>query len=101
MADGRYAVEYNEGLRFYKVENGKEGTRWEGYTFLKVQASDDLYPIKDREARTAILALIAADPQAALARYGQEIGKCGRCNRTLTDAESRARGIGPECIKAL
>ena len=27
------------------------------------------------------------------------VGKCGRCGMTLTDAESIARGIGPECFK--
>jgi len=35
-----------------------------------------------------------------MARYGQEIGSCGRCNRRLTDDLSRERGIGPECWKA-
>lgn len=28
-------------------------------------------------------------------------GTCGRCNRPLTDPESIARGIGPECIKKM
>lgn len=28
-------------------------------------------------------------------------GSCGRCNRPLTDPESIARGIGPECIKKM
>lgn len=28
-------------------------------------------------------------------------GTCGRCNRALTDPESIARGIGPECIKKM
>lgn len=27
----------------------------------------------------------------------EHAGKCGRCGRTLTDPESIARGIGPEC----
>jgi hypothetical protein len=30
-------------------------------------------------------------------RYGREIGRCYRCNRTLTDAVSRSLGIGPDC----
>ncbi len=38
-----------------------------------------------------------ADPEAARKLYGQEIGQCGDCNKTLTDQESRARGIGPDC----
>lgn len=28
-------------------------------------------------------------------------GTCGRCNRPLSDPESIARGIGPECIKKM
>ena len=28
-------------------------------------------------------------------------GKCGRCGRKLTDVDSIARGIGPECIKMI
>lgn len=28
-------------------------------------------------------------------------GACGRCGRPLTDPESIARGIGPECIKKM
>ncbi len=28
-------------------------------------------------------------------------GVCGRCSRALTDPESIARGIGPECIKKM
>lgn len=29
--------------------------------------------------------------------FGQELGSCGRCGRSLTDDESRAVGIGPIC----
>lgn len=29
--------------------------------------------------------------------YARELGRCSRCNRTLTDEASRARGLGPEC----
>lgn len=36
---------------------------------------------------------------AARERYGREIGRCGICNRTLTDEESRRIGIGPVCRK--
>lgn len=30
----------------------------------------------------------------------QLAGRCRECGRTLTDADSVARGIGPECRKA-
>lgn len=93
---GRYAVEVDGTLKFYKIDRPTEG-RWAGRTFVSVQASDELYPVRNRTAREEILALVARDPEAAMRRYGQEIGRCGHCNRTLTDATSRANGIGPIC----
>lgn len=100
VADGRYAVERDGSLRFYKVDSPTEG-KWAGRTFVKVQASDDYWPIRERGERESILAAIAADPEAALLRYGREIGACGHCGRTLTDEDSRARGIGPVCAAKL
>ena len=97
---GRYALRDDNGktnnVRFYKVDCPTEG-RWAGWTFLSVQASDDLFPIKDRATKAHILRRIAEDPQAAMLLYGKEIGKCGHCGRTLTNDESRERGIGPVC----
>lgn len=97
---GRYAVEIDGELRFYQVDKPTEG-RWVGYTFLKVQASDTLYPIRARATREAILCEIAKDPKAAMLLYGQKIGRCGHCGRTLTNEDSRARGIGPVCAENL
>jgi hypothetical protein len=93
---GRYAVEIDGTLKFYKIDTPTEG-RWAGRTFVSVQASDELYPVRNRTAREEILAVIAVDPEAAMRRYGQEIGRCGHCNRTLTDETSRRNGIGPIC----
>lgn len=97
VPEGKYAVENGDGtLRFYGVDRPTEG-KWAGFTFLAVWASDETFPIKNRETKTAILAEIACDPKAAMLRFGMEIGKCGHCGRTLTDASSRAAGIGPVC----
>jgi hypothetical protein len=94
---GRYAVTDNEGtLRFFKLDRPTEG-RWAGYTFLKMMASDETYPVRDRAKRDRIIAKIAQDPQEAMLTYGREIGACGHCGRTLTDEQSRAAGIGPVC----
>ncbi len=93
---GRYAVEHEGVLKFYRVDKPTEG-RWAGFTFLKVQASDELHPIKNFDYKRTILTEIAIDPKAASERYGQELGHCGICGRTLTDEESRAIGIGPVC----
>lgn len=95
---GRYAVEQDGVLRFYRLDCPTEG-KWAGYTFLKVQASDEFWPIKDAATKTQVLSAIAADPRAALERYGKELGVCGICGRTLTDEESRSIGIGPVCIE--
>ena len=43
--------------------------------------------------------MIMGDPVASTKLFGRLINACGRCGRTLTDPESRADGIGPECIK--
>lgn len=95
---GRYAVRNDEGVvKFYKVDRPTEG-RWKGYTFVAAQASDDLHPIRGRQAREAVLAsIVKAGVEASMALYGRELGKCGHCGRTLTDEESRAYGIGPVC----
>lgn len=45
----------------------------------------------------AIRALKTTDLKAARMLYGRELGHCGECGRTLTNQESRAMGIGPEC----
>ena len=97
VPEGRYALRVDGVVKFYVVDQPTEG-KWAGWTFVKVQASDDLFPVKG-EARRPILEAIAQDPAAAAALYGHELGVCGVCNRTLTDEESRARGIGPVCAQ--
>lgn len=93
VEDGRYAVEENGELKFFKVKNGRRP----GFVFLDIQASDEWHKIANVTRIRAIVALIAADPKAAMTRYGQEIGECGRCGRTLT-SEYRKLGLGPICI---
>lgn len=98
---GRYALVAPDGVvKFYRVDRPTEG-KWAGWTFLKAQASDDEWPIKNADEKARILAEIAEDAHGAMIRYGHEIGCCGRCGRTLTDETSRAAGIGPECAKIL
>lgn len=90
---GRYAVSTphrtNE-TSFYHLWVGDRAWR------LTMLVSDDRIELSRDHVREA-LASIALDPLGAAARYGQSIGKCGVCNRTLTNDESRARGIGPVC----
>ena len=96
IKEGRYAIEVDGVVKFYKVDKPTEG-RWSGYCFVKIQASDDLYPVRGAGAK-AVLAAIAVDPQAAMLRYGRELGSCGHCGRTLTNEDSRRLGIGPVCL---
>jgi hypothetical protein len=93
---GRYAIEEGGVLKFFVVDRPTEG-HWAGWVFLKIQASDETYRIKDRARCEFIYKAIAHDPAAASRRYGIELGHCGVCGRTLTDPESIARGIGPVC----
>ena len=83
--------------KFYKVNHGKEGSQWEGFTFLDIQAGDDYHPIKNAAHKSLILATIQGNPEKAMADYGLQLGRCGICMRTLTNPESIARGIGPKC----
>lgn len=86
---GRYAVENAQGvLAFYRLR--KDGT-------LVVMASDTEYPILGQAAATVLDKIAEAGVEAAGVRFGQEIGSCYVCGRTLTDADSRAAGIGPTC----
>jgi hypothetical protein len=98
VPEGRYAVDGDDGiLKFYHVDRPAEG-RWAGYVFVKVQAGDELHNLRNRQAREGVLAKIAeAGIEAAMLRYGREIGKCGHCGRTLTNPEAREAGIGPIC----
>lgn len=97
---GYYATEHADNVtRFFKVEQGTG--KWAGRTFLKIQASDDLHPVKDYAKRMFVLNMIEADPMAATQRYGRAIGRCGICGRTLTDEDSRAAGIGPVCAQKM
>lgn len=92
VPDGRYAIEIDGTVKFYRVNTGRDGRVW-----LDVQASDDLHPIHNYATKLAVFTAIAADVRGALARYGIALGVCGVCGRTLTDAESIALGIGPVC----
>jgi hypothetical protein len=98
LPGGYYALLNEENAwKFYRVSWGKEGGRWEGRAFLEVQASDDLHKISNPHTRNAIFARIAEDPREAALQYGHQVGQCSRCNRTLTDEQSIADGIGPVC----
>lgn len=95
IPNGYYAIsgEGADDIHFFRISRFRDGG-------IKVQeqASDTLYPVRRGGRRTAVLTAIqTVGWHRSQVMYGQAIGRCGRCNRTLTDAVSRDRGIGPDC----
>jgi hypothetical protein len=100
VAAGHYAIASTgaNDLAFYRVDRPTEG-QYAGRTFVKLVVGGHPDRNVARNQVAGILARIAADPEAG-ARYGQQLGQCRTCNRSLTDALSRQIGEGPECRKA-
>lgn len=97
----RVAVQLpDDKLRFFQIDTPLRG-KWAGCVFIKEQAGDDLHKVRDIVREEAVLRAVIADARGCLERYGLELGACGMCGRTLTDEESRARGIGPVCFDKL
>jgi hypothetical protein len=93
---GHYAIERDGAVSFYRVDRPMEG-KWAGKVFVALQHGDD-YTNMGREAGFTVLGYIVDQGiMECSTRYGKEIGKCGVCHRTLTNAESREAGIGPIC----
>lgn len=98
VPNGYYAIpsEGTNDLTFLTVQHGKD--RWAGRVFVKmvVGGHPDM-PIRRDQIATYLRKIVEAGIEEAAKAYGQNIGRCGRCNRTLTDEHSRAIGLGPEC----
>lgn len=95
VKDGRYAIKIEGKVRFFHVNTPDYG-RWIGHTFVGEQFGDIVESVRNKQFRDRVLVMIDKDVNAS-ARYGQELGICGRCSRPLTTEESRAIGIGPIC----
>lgn len=99
VTEGHYAIPGRDGrdYDFYRVDRPTEG-KWAGRTFLKmvVGGKPDI-SIRDRNRIAEVLAAISRNPDEAAWRYGQEIGQCDKCNRSLTDETSRMFSRGPDC----
>lgn len=92
-------------LSFLKIDRPLKG-RWAGFAFVRLVVGGQ--GVADRVGTQRpggkyqggvqhVLRAVVADPMAAIARFGQEIGRCGICGLVLTDEESRRIGIGPVC----
>lgn len=102
VPEGHYAIHDPQGgWKFYRVSRPVIG-KWAGRVFVDIQASDEYHPIRHKEVRNMILEAIAeVGAKESMLAYGQQLGKCGVCNRTLTNAESIAASIGPVCAKRM
>lgn len=98
---GHYAIDTTAGasnsVAFYRVDRPETG-QWAGRTFVKRMVGgkpDERVPYA--QAAGILQRIKDAGIEEAGLRYGREIGRCCACNRVLTNDESRALGIGPEC----
>lgn len=92
IPSGYYAVSNNDGdTSFYRV-NHKDGR-----VYVDLQVSDALHRIPWATRKAALDKIRTDGPEACGKRYADEIGRCYRCGRTLTDETSRELGIGPTC----
>jgi hypothetical protein len=94
---GRYAFTGNEGQTvFVHVVKFDSGA-----FIVKQQVGDDTQRMTRVVARAALQKILDAGIEESSTRYGRELGICGVCGRTLTNEDSRQRGIGPICASKL
>jgi hypothetical protein len=87
----------NNDYDFWQVDKPSEG-KWSGRTFVsRVLGGHDNLPVRGRDAAVVLIAILREGTCQAMTTYGLKIGRCGKCNRTLTDKLSREIGIGPVC----
>lgn len=98
---GRYAVDLPGGRGPTLVEITKPTSGpWSGYTFVKTVPfleGGKAEPVKGAAA-IHVLNEVERSPRACAAAYGRMTGRCGQCNRRLSDPSSVQLGIGPECL---
>lgn len=94
---GRYAVEVDGVWKFYRVtERESRYNRNQKYHWMTHQSGDNQLRVTQAE-RLRVEILVNADIKKAQQEYGQRLGMCGCCGRSLTDPVSIAYGIGPDC----
>lgn len=99
VPEGHYAYPSSgsNDLSFVRVDRPTEG-RWAGRTFVKqVIGGHPDAPVARANVASVLASIVEFGVDLAAQTYGQEIGRCYRCNRHLTDETSRQLGIGPDC----
>lgn len=100
VPEGHYAIPSltgNNDLDFFRVDRPTEGG-WKGKTYVKrVIGGKPDKNIRFSQYREVLQTILNTGIQESGMMYADKIGRCYRCNRHLTDEESRARGLGPDC----
>ena len=100
LPDGYYAIVTDGKTHFYRMSTYKNRDGQERRK-MQEQASDELHYVRWPNAIHIQDLINAAGVAESQKLYADELGQCYICGRTLTDDESRARGIGPTCAKKI
>lgn len=92
ISDGNYAVRKDGVVKFYRVSTSKTG-----FKNVQVRASDDLHMLSAKAGIAVLHHIVEAGLAESRMLFATELGRCWRCGKSLTDEESRARGMGPDC----
>lgn len=91
-----------------ELDRFKQPNRWAGWVFVKQQQGPEEVRLGSQRPGESysgqwanLIDKVLADPEAAVRRYGTELGVCGICQLPLTNEESRTYGIGPVCRRKL
>lgn len=89
VPSGHYALDLDgdDNVKFYNLTDRG----------VFAQASEEYHLLTSARSAQAVIDAIALDIEGASRLYGHKLERCGVCNRKLTDASSRAAGIGPRC----
>lgn len=89
----------NNDTDFWEVDRVTEGN-WAGCLFIsQVVGGHSPFRVKGDRAQHALQEIMAVGIEAARFRFGQELGRCGKCGRDLTKYASRRLSIGPSCAE--
>ena len=103
---GYYATPSASGtndLDFWRVQKGKPGTDWDGFSFAarvlgggdgKSMRTEELSNIQQRRALQAIR---ESGAEEAGMVFAAKLKRCTDCGLALTDQVSRDAGRGPDC----
>lgn len=91
----------NNDLDFWFVDVVEREGQWKGFRSVsRVIGGRSNVRVKGTTRRDALVAIEKAGYEAAGMRFAQELGRCYRCGKHLTDDLSRQLGIGPVCRAA-